>query len=93
MYNPRKRISDKRTKNQAKTDKTKHGIGGLFTVPLPSPEPPPDHWSTTVNSDQRQSTAAQLLPDHQSMTVNGGGPPLTIDGPLPDYRSTTGQQW
>ncbi|GKG47204.1 hypothetical protein Tco_0504401, partial [Tanacetum coccineum] len=44
------------------------------TVPLPSPEPPPDHRSTAVNSDgQRWSPAVNDGGELWSPTVNGGG--------------------
>ncbi|GKD48247.1 hypothetical protein Tco_1277223 [Tanacetum coccineum] len=41
----------------------------LLTVPASKPEPPPDHRSTAVNSEQRRSTVVQILLDHQSTVV------------------------
>ncbi|GJS78260.1 hypothetical protein Tco_0728141 [Tanacetum coccineum] len=57
----------------------------------PSPEPPPDHRSTTVNSDQRRSTAAQLLSDHQSTMgqTRLERTTLTNDGPTTGSTGST----
>ncbi|GKF41068.1 hypothetical protein Tco_0124410, partial [Tanacetum coccineum] len=56
-------------------------------LPVPSPEPPPDHRSTVmVNSGQRWSTVAdhrEPPPDHHETTAR---PPI-------NHRSITGQQW